>query len=279
MQTQGTNEVFTSATDCFLKTVRKEGVPGLYKGMSSPLTFYVIQKTFQWGVYGNIRQMLGNSWSKAQNSRSHHNFPWYINFTAGAGAGIFTSFIITPMDRVKIQLQVQYPRIVDARVFKVEFWDLLRYGLQPEEPSKKYSGPIDVIKEICKTTGPRGLYRGFWATILREISGTGTYFALYEQSKLYFGQPKIWQLLLSGGITGVITWTVCFPFDVIKSRIQSHSDGMKLSEAFKKSYNEEGLRVFFKGWRPAVLRAFPVHAAVIVTYDVIIRNTRVLFYH
>jgi len=85
-----------------------------------------------------------------------------------------------------------------------------------------------------------GLFCGFWATILREISGTGIYFSIYEQSKLYFVQPNIWQSLLSGGTIGVISWTICFPFDVIKSRMQANLNNPKLIETFKKSYNEEG---------------------------------------
>jgi len=57
----------------------------------------VIQKTFQWGVYGNFRQILAEYWNKNQSHYSRISLPWYFNFIAGAGAGVFTSFIITPM--------------------------------------------------------------------------------------------------------------------------------------------------------------------------------------
>ena len=69
------------------------------------------------------------------------------------------------------------------------------------------------------------MYKGLTPTILREMIGCGTYFTSYEVLTAYFtpqneARPGILGLLLSGGLTGVITWTVMFPIDVVKSRIQ-----------------------------------------------------------
>eukprot|EP01120_Amphizonella_sp_Union-15-10_P015415 TRINITY_DN7934_c0_g1_i1.p1 TRINITY_DN7934_c0_g1~~TRINITY_DN7934_c0_g1_i1.p1 ORF type:complete len:317 (-),score=41.40 TRINITY_DN7934_c0_g1_i1:156-1052(-) len=256
MQTQGVQGVFKNATDCFFKTVSREGARGLYKGISSPLSFYVIQKTFQWGTYGNLHTMLKSRYGSDK-------LPLRYAFLAGAGAGIVTSFIITPMDRVKILLQVQYPKHLENSSALVE-----------PASSTKFTGALDVVRKLWKTAGIRGLFCGYLPTLFREISGSGTYFYMYEFWKVYFSteaKPKILLLLLSGGLTGVITWTVCFPFDVVKSRIQSESFHGNTFQIMKKGFQEEGLGVFFRGWRPAMLRAFPVHAAVIVTYDIFMR--------
>uniref|UniRef100_A0A914YHD8 Uncharacterized protein n=1 Tax=Panagrolaimus superbus TaxID=310955 RepID=A0A914YHD8_9BILA len=68
---------------------------------------------------------------------------------AGALAGLFTTIIATPGERVKCLLQVQ---LADTSITAV-----------------KYSGPIDVITKLYKEGGIRSIYRGGAATILRGM--------------------------------------------------------------------------------------------------------------
>lgn len=42
------------------------------------------------------------------------------------------------------------------------------------------SSPIDVTRNIIRTEGIRGLYRGFIPTLARECPGYGCFFAGYE---------------------------------------------------------------------------------------------------
>ena len=76
--------------------------------------------------------------------------------------------------------------------------------------------------------------------------------------------------MLAGGIAGTVQW---FPpiycMDVIKSRMQSALPGVYSGtwDCFKKSYRQEGLQVFFKGFGTALLRAFPLHAFIFLGYE------------
>jgi hypothetical protein len=53
--------------------------------------------------------------------------------------------------------------------------------------------------------------------------------------------------LLEGGIAGALSWTSCYPVDVVKSRIQSDTEGKykNFFDCVKKSYHEEGIKVCF----------------------------------
>ena len=40
-----------------------------------------------------------------------------------------------------------------------------------------------MVSDLYKIEGPRGLYRGFWATAWRDTPAWAAYFALYEYLK------------------------------------------------------------------------------------------------
>jgi len=71
-------------------------------------------------------------------------------------------------------------------------------------------------------------------------------------------------LLLAGGVAGVAGWITTFPFDLVKTRIQTTSPsqskwgffrggGVTISTAVQ-SWKNEGLRVFWRGLAPTLIR-------------------------
>ena len=117
-------------------------------------------------------------------------------------------------------------------------------------------------------------------------------------------------LSIAGGFSGISAWMVTYAFDVVKSRLQV--DGMVgerkysgMIDCFIKSYRESqqtplteeekqqmrkfhrhleerfsryetirGVRVFFKGITPTIVRAFPVNAVTFTTVALILRYWR-----
>jgi solute carrier family 25 ornithine transporter 2/15 len=108
-----------------------------------------------------------------------------------------------------------------------------------------FSGPWTLTRQILATDGFRGMYRGLVPTLLRETPGYFFFFGGYELSRYMLtpvgktkdeiGLPAFVLLnenclgalrtILCGGIGGVILWTLMFPFDVIKSRVQVSGKG------------------------------------------------------
>ncbi len=147
----------------------------------------------------------------------------------------------------------------------------------------------DVALEIFRRRGLKGFYRGFFPTAMRE-TGFGAYFGVYEATLMYFSSPSeplphspqdrspllseaaqpqshtkprshsYPVLLLAGGLAGAMSWIVTFPFDVIKTRVQSTlspgSDNpyRNTLSTIVHSYRQEGLRVFFHGLTPTLIR-------------------------
>lgn len=77
-----------------------------------------------------------------------------------------------------------------------------------------------------------------------------------EVSKLSF-----MQLMAAGSLAGIVGWLATFPFDVIKTRMQSVDHNyLKDSPynhtwtAIRHCYNSEGYRVFFRGLAPTLYR-------------------------
>jgi solute carrier family 25 (mitochondrial carnitine/acylcarnitine transporter), member 20/29 len=144
---------------------------------------------------------------------------------------------------------------------------------------------LAIFKELWKSGGLRGLYLGGVITSLRDSIGYGFYFWSYELSKRIllsrqadpFLDATAMDVLISGGIAGVITWASIYPLDVIKTRIQTQSSSslgpndttplLGRDEPARGSlqtaqhiYRSEGLRAFYRGLGVCSVRAFIVNA-------------------
>ncbi|KAL3809234.1 hypothetical protein ACHAXA_005282 [Cyclostephanos tholiformis] len=186
-------------------------------------------------------------------------------FACGAAAGTVQAFVICPMEHVKCRLQVDTAR---------------RRG------GRGGGGGSDRVKRHGLF---RGLYRGMSVTLWRETPAFGMYFATYDTIK-----DRVENLLeekdmdhpipshahawaasaLAGGISGAWTWVIIYPFDVIKTHIQTSP----LDEHSRKGMwtvgrelvRERGWRYMFRGLGITVCRAFPVNAIIFPTYEAVL---------
>lgn len=144
----------------------------------------------------------------------------------------------------------------------------------------RWSGEC-VVQLIKKEGLYSGLFRGLDATIAREIPQFAVYYPAYELlvrtlHKWDGQQPdadtplRPHLLLLAGGLAGTVQWLPPFYcIDVVKSRMQASLPGVYSSawDCARKSYRQEGARVFFRGLPTALIRAFPLHACIFFGYE------------
>ena len=109
------------------------------------------------------------------------------------------------------------------------------------------------------------LTRGLGATFLRSTSGNMAAFSAFEGAK-DSGAPT-WA---AGALAGVAFWTVGWPADVVKSRIQTGVavDKGGLLEVLRE-VNRLGARRLTRGFSTVIARALVVNAAAFQTHEVV----------
>lgn len=228
---------------CLLKQVF-----GLYKGMLSPMAGVGLINAIIFGVHGNLQRVL-------EPGLSSHCF-------AGAVAGAVQSIVCCPMELAKTRVQIQ------------------------SSAQKTYHGSFDCLHKIYKQNGIKGCYRGMTLTLLRETPSFAIYFGTFELFCLALtpegDSPDCigpLSLLLAGGLSGISSWILTYPIDVVKSRFQADGDGKNrkyhgMMDCVRKTFRSGGLMAFSQGLPATILRAFPTNAATLATVTITLRLAR-----
>ncbi|KNG83323.1 carnitine/acyl carnitine carrier [Aspergillus nomiae NRRL 13137] len=245
--------VYSGAIDVVKKTVAREGlVRGLYAGVSAPLVGVTPMFAVSFWGYDVGKTLV----SKFSEVRVENNTPQYtIGQISAAGffSAIPMTLITAPFERVKVLLQIQ--------------------GQNPPPPGQKpkYSGGLDVVRQLYKEGGIRSVFRGSAMTLARDGPGSAAYFAAYEYIKRSLtpkdangnatGQLSMPAVLAAGGAAGIAMWIPVFPVDTIKSRLQSAPGKPTIGGTIRSVYASGGFKAFFPGFGPALARAVPANAA------------------
>jgi solute carrier family 25 (mitochondrial carnitine/acylcarnitine transporter), member 20/29 len=154
--------------------------------------------------------------------------------------------------------------------------ELIKCRTQLHEVNKTNS--LIVFKHVWKRHGLKGLYLGGPITCVRDSVGYGFYFSSYELCRRLISTQRTQSLstatgsdvLVSGGIAGIITWASIYPLDVIKTRIQaegwkgkqkqSQLPACKALEMARNILRREGVRALYRGLAICSVRAFFVNA-------------------
>merc|ERR1719187_1443232 len=102
---------------------------------------------------------------------------------------------------------------------------LIRTRLQIQNQHAQYKGTFDAYKQISRTEGFRGLYRGFWISCFQVVSGV-CYVSTYEGVRHTLDINGIKDLrikaLVGGSCASLVGQTVIVPFDVISQHLMVH---------------------------------------------------------
>lgn len=235
-----------SLSSCFHHTKNSEGIRSFYRGLASPLLTTSMLKSSAFTIYEITKSLLNGNNADNQPSLG-------IVFISGATAGAFVSLISSPLDMIKVQMQM---------------------------PNSKnlYTHSFDCLSKLVFNGGYKRMYQGLQGMLIRESVGFGTYFLSYEtlcRASSPTGNKKDISILtkfLCGGCSGIILWCVIYPLDLIKTRLQTQTISQRLSysgwiDCARKSYSKDGILGFYRGISASLLRAFPVHSSVFVVYE------------
>ncbi|KAI3812723.1 hypothetical protein L1987_17435 [Smallanthus sonchifolius] len=244
--------------------------------MGAPLATVAAFNALLFTVRGQMETLL----------RSAPGAPLTVNqqFVAGAGAGVAVSFLATPTELIKCRLQAQgagaaTAAVAEAGAATATATATAAVAEGAATAAVKYGGPMDVARQVLRLEGGvRGLYKGLFPTLAREVPGNATMFGVYEALKQYMaggtdtsGLGRV-SLMLAGGLAGGAFWISVYPTDVVKSVIQIDDyKNPKYSgsiDAFKKILKAEGVGGLYKGFGPAMARSVPANAACFLAYEI-----------
>eukprot|EP00549_Striatella_unipunctata_P004981 CAMPEP_0118684916 /NCGR_PEP_ID=MMETSP0800-20121206/6923_1 /TAXON_ID=210618 ORGANISM="Striatella unipunctata, Strain CCMP2910" /NCGR_SAMPLE_ID=MMETSP0800 /ASSEMBLY_ACC=CAM_ASM_000638 /LENGTH=285 /DNA_ID=CAMNT_0006581703 /DNA_START=455 /DNA_END=1312 /DNA_ORIENTATION=- len=221
---------------------------GLFRGLGPPLSSAAILNAIIFSSFGESSRL----WDLYLPQREELH-P-YKSFVCGCVAGFIQCNVLCPMEHVKCRLQLQ----------------------------QEYKNSWDATNGIARRHGVAALFRGWTATVWREVPAFGLYFAMYDWVKDFVSNKMknttsisttTWvPSAVSGGVTGAATWALIYPFDVIKTRIQTmdidtHLSSRRILSVGRSLVSQHGWSILVRGLGVCLMRAFPVNAIIFPVYE------------
>lgn len=275
---------YSSTLDCVRQTLKREGYRGFYRGLSVPMLGASFENAILFVSYSKASSFV----KQVRGLESSQELDTQGIMTAGALSGAATSFVLTPIELVKCRLQVQTVSLPlntikasSASIKPVlEAAHTSSRSLHTAVTSAGSSQPIfSLIGDIYRTQGLRGFWRGQISTLIRESGGSCCWFSIYELS-LRALRPKDTSrkvntqpdMLIAGALAGVGYNSLFFPFDTVKSRMQTNASSLGFFGVIGEVWKRQGVRGYFKGWPITVARAAPSNALIFWVYESLNRN-------
>ncbi|EPY51817.1 carrier with solute carrier repeats [Schizosaccharomyces cryophilus OY26] len=247
--------LYDNVLDCVKKISKNEGVGAFYKGTVMPLLGIGFCVSIQFTTFEYAKRFF---------NRNGNPVPMPQYYVAGAISGLANSFLVGPVEHIRIRLQIQ------------------------TGANKLYNGPLDCIKKISSQYGMKGIMKGFNPTAVREAHGLGVYFLTYEalikhSMEKYQMKDRAeipgWKLCAFGAACGYSMWVFAYPFDIVKSKIQT--DGFLSKASYKSAwqcakgiYASSGMMGFYRGFIPVLIRAATANAVTFYVYETVSQSVR-----
>ena len=213
----------TEAVDPYTEVV------DLYSGVSATVVGSALTKGSVFLAYGALQHVF-------HSDGSPESLALAAAF-AGAGAGAAASFVVTPVERVKLVMQSQ--------------------------PAADASAAACAAR-LAREEGVGGLLgHGLGATCARDIPAYAIEFVVYELLKAHILAaallPPPLVPLVGGAVAGAACWVPTYPLDVIKTHVQA-GKGDGFAACARRLHAAAGPAVFWQGLAPKLLRTLVAHA-------------------
>ncbi|PPR85931.1 hypothetical protein GOBAR_AA34761 [Gossypium barbadense] len=252
---------------------RLEGLKGLYAGFLPA----VLGSTVSWGLYfffyGRAKQRYSKN-REEKLSSGHH-------LASAAEAGALVSLCTNPIWLIKTRLQLQNPLHQSRRysgIYGLLF--ILRYF-------------ANALRTILREEGWTALYRGLGPGLLM-VSHGAIQFTAYEELRRIMVDYKekkqksegasnllnSFDYALLGGSSKIAAILITYPFQVIRTRAQQRpsKEGipryMNSWHVVKETARFEGIRGFYKGITPNLLKNVPASSITFIVYENVLKLLR-----
>ena len=236
--------------DCFARVVKEQGFGSLWRGNLANVIRYFPTQALNFACKDFYKKTLCPYDPKKQPGM------FFIgNMASGGAAGATSLCVVYPLDFARTRLAA----------------DVGSGG------EREFNGLVDCLKKMVAKGGVSSLYNGFGISVVGIIAYRASYFGMFDTGKvLLFEDIKKANFFAVWGFAQFVTVAAgiaSYPLDTVRRRLMMTSgktgadklyDGTW--DCFKKIYQQEGGRAFFKGCLSNVIRGTG-GALVLVFYD------------
>ena len=231
---------YTSINQALLLVVREEGALALWKGNGANVLRVIPVYGLKFAFNDTIKALVAGPQKR---SLDMAQLLW-----VGTLAGLLQTALTYPLETVRTRLT-----------------------LGPEQ-GVRYAGIADCFRQMVRTEGWSGLFKGFGPTMVSGAPYTGIQMTSYEMLKRSTGDGFLWSLM-NGAISGLIAQTVTYPGDTVRRRMQNNGAG-GAPKTYRNSlhctaqiWKYEGAAGFMKGSWTNTVRAVPGAAVQFAAYE------------
>jgi len=225
----------TTAVSAFKEIYSKQGISGLYAGLSAAVTRQAVYTTFRLGLFDVIKDAIVPENKEAT--------IWHRTVTS-LSSGAMASFLTCPVEVCLVRMQAD--------------------GRLPPAERRGYTNIFNALYRIANEEGVLTYWRGASPTVSRAMVVALTQLGTYDQVKSMliprFGDQSTTQVL--SALTAAVVYSYSsLPFDTAKTRMQGQTKNggvLKYTGLFQTLgciVKEEGFRSLWKGFTPYFVRS------------------------
>lgn len=146
-----------------------------------------------------------------------------------------------------------------------------------------YPSMLAGARAILAAEGPRGFYRGLAVSLL-GVSHGAVQFAVYEPAKRWYYASRLRRhgvgerepiapgaTVALSSAAKLVAGAVTYPYQVLRSRLQGYNPEEQFGRGFRgvvaRIWREEGMRGFYRGLVPGVVRVMPATWVTFLVYE------------
>uniref|UniRef100_A0A7S1TJF8 Mitochondrial carrier protein n=1 Tax=Erythrolobus australicus TaxID=1077150 RepID=A0A7S1TJF8_9RHOD len=149
--------------------------------------------------------------------------------------------------------------------------EVIKQGVQAD----LYAHSGVAVRSIMSVTGVAGFYKGFFATLSRDVPWNTFSFLIHHRAKTAFRRfrsrlPTDRENMLLATMSGALAASITTPIDVVKTRIMTQRAGevsRGIVDTLSHIIREEGVGILYKGLLPRMLYLGPLAGIFISVYE------------
>jgi len=152
----GGRRQFSGIVDVFVKTVKADGVRGLYRGFGISCACIFIYRGLYFGLFDSLKPLVLTEYST-----------WLETFLLGWLVTVVSGITAYPLDTIKRRMMMTAGQAV------------------------KYESSWACFKEVVRLEGHRALFRGAGVNVIRGVAGAGVLSGFDRLKKVYISRRDV----------------------------------------------------------------------------------------